>query len=310
MKNMVCVLLSVVLLMLLVGCGKNDIDQAKAVKCTLKEAWEIALSDAWKWADDAEAILISSTDNHDSESAENGAGGKRRCWSFMFHSDEKDKQYSVYVIDGKAVYGQEASTPRYATFSIDDIVLDSDELCSLVQGQLKGGVNWAWGYHYIVQYRYMDENGEVPQLTVSVRGINDAGQERYMIYNPYTGVLQVVLDKTGYDENGRSIWEIVEDYREAQNGQGGQQVESTDSYAGKSREELEEMREQIEEEFSVYESAVQYRFDPEEFYNAVIDGLVSGRFSPFSNCKTYENDEEWKSKMEAYYGEGWEALGE
>ena len=111
MKNMVCVLLSVVLLMLLVGCGKNDIDQAKAVKWTLKEAWEIALSDAWKWADDAEAILISSTDNHDSESAENGAGGKRRCWSFMFHSDEKDKQYSVYVIDGKAVYGQEASTP-------------------------------------------------------------------------------------------------------------------------------------------------------------------------------------------------------
>ncbi len=42
MKNMVCVLLSVVLLMLLVGCGKNDIDQAKAVKCTLKHSGDMS----------------------------------------------------------------------------------------------------------------------------------------------------------------------------------------------------------------------------------------------------------------------------
>ena len=292
------------------GCGKSDpIQQNEMTEqetCTLKEAWEIALSDAQQWSDDAEAILITSTDNHDIESPDNGMDGKRRCWSFMFHSEIKDNQYSVYVINGKAAHGQEAATSHFSTFTMDDVSLDSDDLYSLAQEYLKGGVDWAWGYHYILQYRYMDENGEEPQLTFSIRGLNDDGQERYAIYDPYSGELLVILDKTGYDSNGRSVWEITENHMEAPSGQ---QTESNDHYAGMSREELEENREQIEQEFSVYENSVKYRLDPEEFYNAVIDGLTSGRFSPFSNCISYEDEEEWRSKMEAYYGETWEEMG-
>lgn len=93
---------------------------------------------------------------------------------------------------------------------------------------------------------------------------------------------------------------------EAQNRQ---PEESESPYTRMSREELEECREQIEQEFCVYESSVKYHFDPEEFYNAVIDGLIGDRFSPFSICKSYE-EEEWKKRMEAYYGEDWEELGE
>ena len=302
--------MSVVLLAIFTGCSANDPYPQEEISeekiCTLKEAWEIALSDAQEWADDAAATLITSADIYDTENPDNGMDGKRRCWTFFFHSESKDKQYSVHVIEGRPAQGREGSSPHFETFSMDDIALDSDDIYLLANEQLKGGVDWAWGYHYLLQYRYMDEAEDEPRLTFSVRGLNDRDQERYMIYDPYSGNLLVVLDKTGYDSDGRSIWEIVENHMEAQNRQ---PEESESPYSHMSREELEVHREQIEQEFCVYESSVKYHFDPEEFYNAVIDGLTGDRFSPFSICKSYE-EEEWKKRMEAYYGEDWEELGE
>lgn len=306
MKKRKKLIMIILLPVIITGCGRNTLslqdDISDEKTCTLKEAWEIALSDAQEWSDDAAATLITSADNHDTENPENGIDGKRRCWTFIFHSEAKDKQYSVHVVEGKPVQGQEGSSPHFDTFTMDDIPLDSDDLYLSAGEQLKGGVGWAWGYHYLLQYRYMDEAEEKPRLTFSVRGLNNENQERYMIYDPYSGTLLAILDKTGYDSNGRSIWEIVENHMEEQSPQ---PEESESPYNNMSREELEEHRKQIEQEFCIYESCVKYRFDPEEFYNAVIDGLTGSRFSPFSNCRSYE-EEEWRERMKAYYGEDWE----
>lgn len=267
----------------------------------------IALADAKQWSEDAEAVFISSTDNHDEENANNGEDGKRRCWTFMFHSAEKDKQYAVYVIDGETSHGNEVSTPHYDTFTMDDFSLDSVDLIQLVQGQLTGGVDWAWGYHYIVQYRYMEANSAEPQLTLSVRGLNSEGMERCMIYDPYSGELLAINDKTGYDENGRSIWENVLEPAEQMQNESAAAADSQEnaSYLEMTRDELEQNRDMLEEKFSIYETCVEYRFDPEELMEAIIDGITGDYFSPFSECASYE-EEEWRLRMEAYYGENWE----
>ena len=60
---------------------KSDLSQQDQILeenlYTSNEAWEIAMSDARVWADDAEAALITRTDNHDTENPDNGVDGKR-----------------------------------------------------------------------------------------------------------------------------------------------------------------------------------------------------------------------------------------
>lgn len=266
--------------------------------CTLKEAQATALEATQEWADDAQAVLIMSTDNHDEEEQTNGVDGKRRCWNFMFHSDDKAKEYSIYVIGGQPMYGREADTPYYETIAMEDIPMDSDDLYQLaLEENLDGGKDWAWGYHYTLQFRYLNGNDEEPQLTFSVRGINEQEREAFLITDAYTGELLSTIEKTGYDDNGRAVWEE----------EGGtQDIGIESSMATDDKEDWDLTKGELEEQFQIYENAVKYKMDPQEFADAIIEGLKTDRFSPFSNCRTGLEDEEWREKMADYYGEEWE----
>ena len=247
---------------------------------TMRQAWEIADAAAKEWSDDAVVIKIISTDYGDDENPENGINGRRNCWTFVFHSEKKGKEYDMYVRDGEVSMPSETVTGVYAGIDMESIQIDSDDafLTAYNQG-FTGGVDWAFGYHYMLQY-YMTANGE-PQLLMKVRGINRDGREALLSLDPYTGEIISVSEKTGYDEDGRSVWDTSDHLGEA--------PEENSEYVDMSREE-------IMEEFEVYKNAKKYYMDPEELTDAIIQGLKGDKFSPFSETPVYEK-EEWEIRI-------------
>lgn len=289
------------------GIDTSDDSSGEEIFYSMREAWEIAQEDALKWAADAETIKIMSTDNHDDASVSNGMNGKRRCWTLLFHSNQKETEYATYVIDGIAAYGCEVATPFYDVFSMDDFELDSTNLIHYLQGQLSGGSDWAWGFHFIVEFRYMNAESTKPQLTMTVRGQNSDGLERCMIYDPYSGELISIIDKVGFDENGNAMWEeVMQPSNEMDfDVESLVDTEKAGQFANMTREELENNKMELAEAYSVYEICVEYRFNPEEVVEALIDGIKGDKFAPFSECTSY-GGEEWVEYMKAFYGENWQ----
>ena len=63
-------------------------------------------------------------------------------------------------------------------------------------------------------------------------------------------------------------------------------------------------REEIQQEYEIFELAKKYYVDPEELTDAIWEGIHSDRFDPFANTKTYEK-EEWERIMTERYGDAW-----
>lgn len=260
---------------------------------TLKQAYEIAMEEAIKWSEDAYAIQIISTDLNDTQSSENGVNGKRNCWSFLFESKEKEQQYGMYIINGKPDSVMEVRSPGYQAIDMENIMVDSPELFHIAQEQgMKGGKDWALGYHYILQYTYLNEIDENPVLTFTVRGLDQQDREAQIIVNPYNGEILAILVKTGYDDTGRSIWERTDD---GENPEAGETMQ---------KDEVDLFRDEIREEYEVYKRAKEFLVDPEELTDAIIDGITSERFDPYSELKVYTR-EEWENRMTKLYGEEW-----
>lgn len=105
-------------IILFIVVGRTEIDE-NAV--TLKEAIYIAEMDAHAWQPDAKVAQIISTDAGDILNEKNGNDGKRRCWNILFAGDSEEKQYSVFVINGKTAYNQEVQMPTYATIELGNL---------------------------------------------------------------------------------------------------------------------------------------------------------------------------------------------
>lgn len=66
---------------------------------------------------------------------------------------------------------------------------------------------------------------------------------------------------------------------------------------------------EFDDYFDIFETCAEYKLDPQELYDVIIESLDTGYFSPYTQCKSYMDDmDEWKRKMTAYYGEDWEVL--
>lgn len=284
-----------ILLMLVLFVWQKYGKPAYGKGTTLKEAYEIALEEATKWSGDADVIQIISTDFCDTESSENGIDGKRKCWSFLFESKEKDRQYSMYIINGKPDSVMEVQSPGYQPIDMENITMDSPQMYRIAQEQgMKGGKDWAFGYHYILQYVYFSAADETPVLTFTVRGLDEQDRETQIIVDPYDGDILVTLTKTGYDDTGRSIWERT----------GGGENTEAENMEPEETVPDDRTREEIQEEYGVYKKAREFLVDPEELTDAIIDGIGSERFDPYASLKVYTR-EEWESRMTELYGEEW-----
>lgn len=255
---------------------------------TMKQAWEIANVAAKEWSDDAIVIKIISTDYEDNENPENGTDGRRNCWTFIFHSEEKGMQYDMYVKDGMVYMPRETSSNVYTGIDMNSVQIDSDDAFKVAYNLgFTGGVDWAFGYHYMLQYYVMD-NAE-PCLLLSVRGINQEGREAILNLNPYTGEIFSLSEKKGYDEAGRSIWETSNNLPETS-------IEQ--------KSDVNMSREEIMEKYDVYHDAKKYYMDPEELTDSIIRGIQGSRFSPYSETPSYL-PEEWETLMTERYGDAW-----
>lgn len=265
---------------------------------TMKQALSVADTEAKKWAEDAEVFLINSTDYLDTVNTQHGNEGERNCWSFAFKSEEKEKQFHIYVVEGKVYSTDEAYMKYYDIIDVDRLALDSSDAYEMAKDKgISGGVDWAYGYHYLLQYYIVDQNIEEPVLLFVVRGINDSGNEVTLDIDPYTGNLIQYTEKTGYDENGRAVWEVKERYGNNNYSEELLTDETADTESSLSRED-------IQKEYDVFSMARQNYMDPEELTDAIINGIGSGNFSPFSDTKSYE-PEEWEKIMTERYGDDW-----
>lgn len=291
MKKIIYILVILLGFLVCTGCEKNTYNKEQRNPTTLLEAWNIAEKEAKDWSNDVVVISVNSTDYLDNEDIQNGINGKRKCWAFAFHSEEKGKQYHMYVVDNEVYAAQETTISVYK--GIEKIDMDSEDAYKIaVEYGISGGIDWAYGYHYLLQYYFINGNENEPVLSLVVRGISSKSNNEMMLYlNPYTQEIIQCLEKISYDENGRSVWE---------------RVDNSSTFNDSTGDVSEKIwtREEIQKEYKVFELAKKYYMDPEELTDAIWEGIHSDRFDPFANTKTYAK-EEWERIMTERYGDVW-----
>lgn len=83
--------------------------------------------------------------------------------------------------------------------------------------------------------------------------------------------------------------------------------EVQDAYVMTTEQKVEEMsREEVQQYYDIFGLAKKYYMDPEELTDAFIRGISGDRFSPFSETKSYF-EEEWIVLMTERYGDEWKS---
>lgn len=271
--------------------GNNESVDSEAVDAKEKEsdltlfgAWNLALNYAIKnWDKDVKTQLITSTDTKDSPCCRSGINGRRSCWNIIMNSPNKSSQYLIHIVEGAVLSAQEITQPSEYSFDKADIILDSDEMYNIaIYQDLYGASEWAWGYHYTLQYEYIGA-AETPVLTLSVRGVDNSGFEKMLTIEAASGEILLASVK-----NDKGDWDRV-------------------SIKDASKDFPTE--DELETEYGLYEKCVEYHFDPLELRKAILNGIATNHFSPYSECESITPIEEWEKAMEDYYGEGWEDFG-
>lgn len=310
------ILVILVMSVLCFGCGReamletqdSEVQDAYVMTTeqnprTMEEAWETANRTAIEWAEDAEVVKINSTDYLDTMDAEHGVDGTRNCWSFFFHSEAKKKQYHMYIVDDEVYSAEEVTLAIYQGIDMDAITVDSTQAYQMaVEMGITGGIDWAFGYHYLLQYYNI--GWDEPVLLLVVRGLSENGNEIMLDIDPYTGEVLQYREKTGYDQNGNSIWttfnikgEVLSDNKVNHQDEISQEDET--------EQKVEEMsREEVQQHYDIFALARKYCMDPEELTDAFMRGISDDRFSPFSETKSY-SEEEWTAMMTEKYGDEW-----
>ncbi len=190
----------------------------------------------------------------------------------------------MYVVGNVICSELETTIAVYKGIDMQNIAMDSSDAYRIaVENHISGGTDWAFGYHYLLQYYFMNGQEEDSVLAFVVRGISADNNEIMLYIDPYTQEVLQYLGKTGYDENGRSIWESADNSSE------------NDAKEDTEPDDDKRMtREGIQEEYGFFELAKEYYMDPEELTDAFIDGIYGDRFDPFANTKSYDK-EEWGS---------------
>lgn len=279
---------AIAIVIMLSGCsGKNENDITKGI--TMKEAWEMADVYAKQWKEDAKVLSIVSSDYEGANAEENGIEGARECWLFSYKSNLTLKQYSFYLYNGEAKEARESAFGYYCPIQMDKISMDTTDAYKMaLEDKISGGTDWAWGYHYALQYCQDAQTQEI-QLLLSVRGKDGDGRDVILNIDPYTGERVEMLTKTILEPNGEDAWES-------------QTFKQKNADADESIDEDRKLsREQIQQKYDLVGEAKKYHMLPEELTDNYLLGIQGSRFAPYSDTMHYQQNE-WERLMKELYG--------
>lgn len=140
----------------------------------------------------------------------NGVNGKRKSWNLIYTSENKDEQYNIFVINGKAQYKKEIQTPVYTPIDFnEELSFDSDSASLIAKEEglnpAEKSIGFAVGYHFALQFMTRNDRNE-PVLEMLVYGTSNDGKFSYVVIDPKTKKVTSFMEQQGYDENGRAIW--------------------------------------------------------------------------------------------------------
>lgn len=121
------------------------------IELSLKEAISLGLDKAEKWNENAYLVKLTSTD--ETMGGTRGAEGKRYNWNLFFEAPSKNHQFRIMISEGgikETLVGQ--GTINGNPITLDDIKFDSPSLVEIAQKKynLQKGVDWATGYHFLL----------------------------------------------------------------------------------------------------------------------------------------------------------------
>ena len=130
---------------------------------TLHQAYVIGEVGAKTWDKSAELTMVISGDNPGDMSRAYGADGRRKIWTLDFASPDKPDHLLINIVDGRISNVTKSNTGN-RTIDMKLLKIDSTDVVkiALQKFQLKPGIGFAEGYHFILK---ADQSGR-PIVTV------------------------------------------------------------------------------------------------------------------------------------------------
>jgi len=173
--------------------------ESEAKPITLHEAWDVTLTYAREWGEDAALIYLVSADVDDPDAGEVGQGhqrqlgqdGRRRTWQAALTSSRLGKQLFLQITDSVIIEAIEDGIhdPGIPTIA-EKPAMDSAEAIAQARTAEPGfgtSVGRGQGYHFILQ---TDDNGKVTLTVVGSHRIGNTQSPAIVEIDPETGELE------------------------------------------------------------------------------------------------------------------------
>ncbi|WP_077706268.1 hypothetical protein [Virgibacillus dokdonensis] len=202
MNNKLYIFLLIIFYLFLTGCtDQKDLQDTKSnFKLTLKQAIELAYSDAVLWNKQAKLIDAISIDNDEKQT---GGDGKRRYWNITFGLPNTNDFYLVNIHDGKINEhvafpneGEELRPKEYFITNLSEIKYDTTELLKKAKSltNLYPGDVFAKGYNFGIT---KDPRKNI--ILIKIIGWDKARKKmKYLLFNGETGELHNEFEKNQY----------------------------------------------------------------------------------------------------------------
>ncbi|MCE5172282.1 hypothetical protein LQV63_23670 [Paenibacillus profundus] len=186
MKKKIYTLLGIVIIFACAFVIQRNIADSKAIhfdpqQLTVMEALHAGMLEAQKWDSGAVPLYLTSVD--DELGKKSGQDGRRRRWNLQVSTPDH-KRAVVSIRDGivEKVYPGVGPYIPEMVVSSEEINIDSPQLVikSKQERNLLPGIDWANGYHFVLQVL----NG---QSTITVVGLDNSTKLQQIIYDSSSG---------------------------------------------------------------------------------------------------------------------------
>lgn len=183
MRKIVCAMLGIVIVLAcaFVVYSNMSVSRIALQQLSVKEALHVGMLKAKQWDSSAVPLYLTSVDDGLGETS--GQEGKRSRWNLQVGTPDH-RRAVVSIRNGRA----EKVYPGVGPFSPDMVVsseginMDSPQLVikSKQERNLLPGIDWANGYHFVLQA----SNGH---STITVVGLDNTTKPQQIIYDSFSG---------------------------------------------------------------------------------------------------------------------------